>query len=767
MHGPLLRLVGSPVVALPDGRPVTPQPGAKALALLAYLALEPGPQSREALADLLWGESPEAEARASLRQALRQLRVGLGDAVCCDRHQVTLGEPVRCDAVEFLRLADSDPAAASTIDIPRLLAGFSVRHAPRFEEWLAETRAKLLRRYVAVMATTTHDALERRRWREAVEQADRWLACDQLSEAAARAAVEARYLAGDRGAALAKLAEYRTVLLRETGCEPSHDLMALGRRIESDIGSARRRSASDEWYTRAPLPEASLIGRSAEWDTLLQRWKEVEQGARRILLIEGEAGVGKSRLVEEFLRTVVRDGATVLRGRGYDATAALPFAPVVEALRAALDAPGLAGTDPEWLTEAARLLPEIRQRFPALSEPEPTPEPTEAWRLYEGVAQVLASLAAERPAVISLDDLQWCDEDSCTLIQFLVRRLDGVPVLWIGATTLGELERDAPAARLCRTLRAKFGAETVALGGLDEDDVWRLIRELGHVSTPTGGRRFARRIHRITGGNPFYIFELLKTMFAQGLLAADRESGEWTALPSAFEEGKEFPLSRTVHDAVAERVERLPEALGEVLITVAVAGGQGCRPAVLSHVHGISRLHAAAICDALAERRLLEEGAGVYRCLHPVIGHVVRDALTPTRRREVHRALAASLELLTPAAQSPESAGDIARHAEQGGDAALACRAALVAADEALRRFAFAEALSWLDLASAVAGSRAEVEEVDRRTAVLMEAAGWREVPAGRGSRIPTTREIVAEDLDLPVRAQDAAAGAARGSPPP
>jgi predicted ATPase len=290
------------------------------------------------------------------------------------------------------------------------------------------------------------------------------------------------------------------------------------------------------------------------------------------------------------------------------------------------------------------------------------------------------------------------------------------------------------------------------LNGLGEDEVWRLIRELGHVSSPTGGRRFARRVHRITGGNPFYILELLKTMFAQGLLAADLDSGEWSALPSAFEEGKEFPLSRTLHEVIAERVERLPEPLREVLITVAVAGGQGCRPVLLSHVHGISRLHAAAICDALTERRLVGEEAGVYRCVHPVIALVVRDGLTFTRRREVHRALAASLELLTPPLQAPETAGEIARHAEQGGDAPLAYRAALAAAEEALRRFAFTEALSWLDLASAVAGSRGEADEVDRRTAALIEVAGWRELPAGRGGRQPTTREIVAEDLDLPVR---------------
>src|SRR5919108_4643885 len=182
----------------------------------------------------------------------------------------------------------------------------------------------------------------------------------------------------------------------EPGGGPSPPLLGRPRRIEADAGPVRPRPATDEWYARPPFLEPSLVGRTPEWSRLLKIWKGVGKGERLVLLVEGEAGVGKSRLVEEFLRTVVRDGATLLRGRGYDATAALPFAPMVEALRAALDAPGVAGTDPEWLTEAARLLPEIRQRFPGLAEPEPTPEPTEAWRLYEGIAQVLASIAAER-----------------------------------------------------------------------------------------------------------------------------------------------------------------------------------------------------------------------------------------------------------------------------------------------------------------------------------------------------------------------------------
>ena len=748
----VLTLMGPPAVAFADAGPVTPPLGAKAIALLAYLALEPKEHSREELAGLLWGESPEVEARASLRQALRQLRTALGGAVQGDRRRVALAGPVECDVLQFLRLADQDPPAAAAMDVPQFLTGFSVRHAPRFEEWLAETRARLIHLYTQVLGALAREAVGQWRWREAVDLADRWLACDAFSDEAVRLAIEARYLSGDRDAALARFAEYRAAMERETGCEPSRSLLGLVRRVEADAGQERPRPVSDEWYARAPSFESSLVGRQEEWSELVRGWKQVKKGQGRIVLLEGEAGVGKSRLADEFLRWAVADGGTVLRGRGYDANSGVPYTPVVEALGGVLGAPGLSGTSPEWLVEAARLLPDLRQRFPGLAELAPPADSTEAWRLYEGVAQILTSLAGERPVVLAIDDLHWLDEDSCGLLHFLIRRLEHAPVLWLGATTLGDLERDAPAARLCRVLRAKAHASTIALAPLGEEHVWQLVRDMGHVSNPTGGRRFAGRIYRITGGNPFYIVELLKAMFAQGLLAVDEHSGEWTAAPAALEGGREFPVSGSVREVVAERVSRLPEELGELLVTVAVAGGTGCRPELLSHVHGISRLHAAAVCDALGERRLLTEDGGNYRCAHPVIAHVVRDGLSPPRRAEVHRLLALTLARAMAPGREAEVAGEIARHADRGGEPGLAYRYALLASDAAVQRYAYAEALSWLDLAAGAAGRPEESSEVNRRTADVLEVAGWREIPADiRPGGGPVTREIAKDDLDLPV----------------
>ena len=465
--------------------------------------------------------------------------------------------------------------------------------------------------------------------------------------------------------------------------------------------------------------------------------------------MQGEAGVGKSRLLDEFLRWVVAEGGTVLRGRSYDERVGVPFEPVADILRGALAAPGLAGASAEWLVEVARLVPELRQRFTSLPEPVRPADSNDGWRLFEGIAQLLLALAGERPVAIAIDDLQWCDEDTGNLLRFLVRRLEHAPVLWLGAVTLGEVERDAPAARFCRVLRAKPQADTIELGPLTEEQLWRMIRELGHVSTPTGARRLAARVHRITGGNPFFAIELLKAMHAQGTLAADQTSGEWTVSVAGAAVSRELPLSQTVQDLIAERVDRLPAELRELLITVAVAG-QGGRPEILSHVHGISRLRAAAMADALVDRRLVIEEGGVYRCARPLIAHVVRGGITAPRRRELHRMLALALELTAPAGDAFAVAGEIALHADRGGEPSLAYRYALVASEAAVHRYAFEEALSWLDLAASAARGAEETDSVNQRTADLLEAAGWSAAPERRP--LPVTREIVTEDLDLPVR---------------
>lgn len=744
-----LTLLGPPQIELAGASP--PRLGAKSLALLAFLVLEPGPHGRDELAALLWSDSAPDAARASLRQALHQLRSALGEVLEISRHQVALAEAIRCDVLEFLACVARAPEEAAGYAVPRFLTGFDVPRAAAFEDWREAKRAELLGAYRTALRRATRHAIARSRWRDAIACAERWVAHDPLSDEATRLLVEALYMAGDRGEALARYEAHRRRLREETGAEESAPLRELARRIAHDARVPEAATGEAPLEAEA-LPadfEPALVGREAEWQRLTHVWREVIGGAGRTILLEGEAGAGKTRLVDDFLDWTAAEGATVLRSGGYDPGGGVAFAPIAELLRHALDRPGLPGTAPEWLAEVSRILPQITVQFRELPEPAAPGDTDRRWRLFEGIAQLVSSLAAERPTVLCLDDLHRCDAETCALMHFLTRRLERAPVLLLLTATLGEEDRGA-SARFCRALRAGGADATVLrVGPLDEEHVREIIRELGRVADPDGARRFAAQIHAVTDGNPFHVLELLKALFAQGILTTDPETGEWLAAAAADDGYRRLELPRTIRDAVAERYRRLPYELRDLLATVAAAG-LGVSAWMLSYVHGISRLRAAALADALVERRLLAAGDGLYRCAHPIILDVVRAALTPARRQELHRIIAEALAAVAADGQPLAGPGEVARHAERGGDRGLAHRAAMQASEEATTRRAWEEALSWLDLAARMTTSQAESEAVNARTAAILDAAGWAARPAtARVAALTPARGIARPDLDL------------------
>jgi DNA-binding SARP family transcriptional activator len=642
-----LRLCGEVSLKTEHTTAVEPPLGAKPVALLAFLVLEGRrPHRREALTALLWSEYPDDNARASLRQALSHLRDALGEALNVDRATVELSEPPVCDVVEFTRLAAADPASALAIDIPSFLSNLTIRICPVFEEWADAKRRDLLDAYRAVARDRAGDAIARRAWRDADALAERWVAVDAFSDDAVAALVEARFMKGDREGALAIYRRHAEHLRSEADRAPSKSLAALASRLEASTQT--RPAARVTTYRRevAPRLDASLVGREHEWTALKDAWHSVEtSGVSRVVLIEGDPGMGKTRIADDFMRSVTTRGGIVFRGRGYDAKSGAPLGAAIEVLRSALDAPGLAGVDPDWLADVSRVLPELRRRFPGLPDKSGQASIADGWRLFEAIAQVFLAIVDENPIAVLIDDLQWCDADSCGLLHFLLRRLSDVRVLWCATFTVGELERDSPASRLSRALRSTPRAEVVQLAPLSEREVSCLIRDAGHLRDETSTRALASHIHDVTGGNPFYVMELLRTMFTQRLLTADASTGEWTIQPSAESSVADRAVAPTVHEVIFGRIDSLEPEVYAVLVSITVAGS-GCRADVLSHLHGISRLHAAILGDALVERRLAVEENGVYRCAHPAIASVVSARLTGSRRHEVERALEMAADVL-------------------------------------------------------------------------------------------------------------------------
>ncbi len=749
MVKPVLKLFGAPAVTVP-GRDPAGFGTAKCVGLLAYLTLEPGAHGRDELATLLWGESPNERARASLRQALRRLRGALDNYLRIDRHYIQLVQPIDCDVSEFRAAVLRNAPAALDYDVPRFFADFYVRRAPAFTEWLERTRRVLLEEYARALDRGIQDALSHSRWTEALRLADRWIEFDSLSGRACHLAMEALYLRGDCHAALARFAAFQEHYAQELDTDPPVTLRQLAERIRQDA-VVRVTETWDASYDAAASLETPFMGREPEWRQLVNAWHSVIKNGCGGVIVEGDPGVGKSRLIEEFARWTTLEGAVALTGRCYNPRTAVPFGSAVDVLRGLLDAPGLVGAHPRHLSEASRLLPDLRQRFPEMQEPQPLVGSADQGRVFEAVAELLSAVAAERPVLVCLDNFQWCDGDSCALWNVILRRVRAAPVMLLAGFSPGEMERDSTAGHLYRVLRTEVRTEVFSLAPFDEEQVWALIRKLSGAESPSAGRRFATRVFETTGGNLFGIVELLKTLLTKGLLSCDPNTGRWVATATASgakENGVLVGMPGTVRQAIGERVKCLPYELRDLLTTVAVSG-DGAHTDVLAHVHGMSRLRVTALGDELVQRRLVVECDRRYRCAHSLIADVVRGGLTQTRRQEVHRALALSFQMVERQG-TRISSGRIAHHAERGGERAVAYEHALRAFEGAIRQCAYEEAQAWLNLAAVVAHPGSQTDTVKQLGRELLRQAGWAKAPSPPRPRATPIRGIAERDLDFP-----------------
>lgn len=719
---------------------------AKSLALLSFLTLEPGSHSRNELSGLLWGDSEEDKAHASLRQTLKQLREVVGAHLQVDRFAVSISTPIPCDVTEFLALIDGDGPFPTEIDIPRFLQGLVVRDADLFNEWSDRTRQSLMQQYRRSLIAAARAALARRDWSRAITLAERWQRIDELSDDAAHFHVEALFLSGARDAALAVYRDFTAVRDRESGAKPGLALRELAARIEHAPSRPTPSRTPSLRAVQLPSFDGALIGRDQEWQSLSRAWRAAQQGRGGVVYIEGVAGVGKTRLLDDLARLASTQSGTVLRARAFESGLEVPFGSFREILRSAIDAPGVSGTDGEWLAEVARVVPELRRQFPAL--PEPSRAPTANGSLvHEGIAQMLLAIAEESPLLMLVDDLQWSDSDSCHLMHFLMQRLHEAQVLWCVAYTQGAVDRDAPAARLARVMRSVAHDARLSLSPLSGDEVWRFIHSMGHLSGPDSARRLAARVFDVTGGNPLYVVELLKTLFTRGWLSIHPETNEWISTGEGAEALLASELFPDVREAIAERVAALPDEQHALLLTVA-ATGSGCHTSLLSYVHGISRLRAAHVCDALADRHLVTEADGHYLCAHQLIADVVLSATSASRRREIHRMIALALTEAAASVRRAVDTGAIARHAEAGGERALAHTNALLASRACAETAAWDDALAWLDLASSCAESNEERRAADEATAALLGRAGWAAAPLRSAVRMEAVA-IGRSDVDL------------------
>jgi len=634
----------------------------KGKALLAYLAVTGRPCQRETLATLLWTELPDAEARTNLRVVLSNLRQVLAPYLLITRETVGLN-PEFAPWVDVLALQAALEHRPTVPDIHHLqvalalyqgdlLAGFSVPDASVFDEWAAGQRERL--RQLAIFGLHELATLQvaRHAYVSGIDTLNQLLILDPWHEEAHRQLMALYARSGQRSAALAQFAHCRQVLADNLGIEPSDEtrtmyeailtnqLASTSTTLTSEVTQRFGKSTTVEAHPATP-PGAHLVGRIDELAHLQAIWRELPPTRSHLIVLSGEAGIGKTRLAEEFLHWVRAQGSVTVPSRAYAAEGTLAFSPVAAWLRAPFVSSQLPQLSEVWLRDVARILPELLIAYPGLPEPDPLTTPGERERLFDALLHAVllghSTSTTGKPFVLFLDDLQWCDGDTLEWLRYLLRPDRQAHVLLIG-TLRSEERMDNPNLTSLLTALARDGQLVdIALERLNREETATLVTRLAPDDLDASNMS---RIFQETQGNPLFVVESLRT-------AADTAGAP------------------TIQTLIAARLANLSPRAREVA-HVAAAIGRACSYAVLVHATGNEEELVDAL-DELCERRIFDEqGGDHYRFGHDRLREVAYAEMRAARRRLIHRRIAEALTAVR-ADDLDVVSGEIGVHYERAG----------------------------------------------------------------------------------------------------
>jgi predicted ATPase/DNA-binding CsgD family transcriptional regulator len=445
----------------------------------------------------------------------------------------------------------------------------------------------------------------------------------------------------------------------------------------------------------------TFVGRRRELETLDGRLDLAFAGQGSLAMLAGEAGVGKTRVLQEFSERAAQRGATVLTGSCFEGDWQPPYGPWVEALGQHVRA-----SDPEQLRQRlngsaahlAHLVPEIRAALPDTPLPEPLGADEERLRLFDAVRQLLLAATRQDVLVLVLDDLHWADRDSILLLRHLARFVGQARLLVVGAyrDTELDLENRHPLADLLAVLCRETGCEQIAVHPLSFEEVSEYLAQAAGQPLP---RALARAIYEEASGNPFYVREVFRHLIEEGKVY--HRGGRWLTDTSIAELG----IPAGVRQVIGRRVSRLSEETSAMLRVAAGFSG-GFEFPVLA---GLTELTEDSLLDCLDEAlqagllRVTEApGASpTYLFAHAIVRHALYGALKPDRRARLHRRIALAMERVY-AGRELEHAAELAWQYWSSAslpDGGKGLQYALAASEQARRGFAPERVVSFLRMA--------------------------------------------------------------------
>jgi class 3 adenylate cyclase/tetratricopeptide (TPR) repeat protein len=444
------------------------------------------------------------------------------------------------------------------------------------------------------------------------------------------------------------------------------------------------------------LSRTPFVGREGEMSRIKGKLGEARSGRGALVMLVGEPGIGKSRMIEEFIEHARGDGAAVLFGACFEGEWVPPYAPFAEALdgyvkEAAVEA--LQTDLGHGAAAIARLAPSLRERLPDVAEPAPLQPDEERFRLLDAVSQFLIATSQRVPVVLVIDDLHWADKGTIAMLRHVARFVTKHRILALGAYRDVELDRQHPLSDALAALRREVEYERVALKGLDEGDIGALLTSMTEHDVPEA---FVHAISDETDGNPFFIREVLIHLTDEGKIY--QEDGRWTSNLSIAEMG----IPEGVRQVIGRRLSRLSEHANKLLM--AASGFNG--PFHIDLAGAAANLDEPAALDAIDEalqaQLLRSTGeADTYDFTHALIRHTLYGELSPSRQVRLHRQIAEKMERVY-GDHAKDHAAELAYQFHRSAAIAGAERGvphALAAADQAEAAAAWDEQVGFLSMA--------------------------------------------------------------------